>query len=244
MTTKNFITESIRFYSDDFILKGTLHLPYCGRPPIVIGLHGLCSSQDSPKQIALARACNQMGMAYLRFDHRGCGLSHGEFENVTSLASRCQDLKSAMELVKGWHKTGDCIGLFGSSIGGTVALSVAAEMRVDAIVTFAAPVRSEIGDWHHFPEKEPKNTSIYLDVNKSKFDITERIFRNDNILVLHGDADETVPVFYAHEIYRLAGEPKKLIIQQNGDHRMSDKNHQDEFLREASRWFKAGLAGD
>ncbi len=35
--------------------------------------------------------------------------------------------------------------------------------------------------------------------------------------------------------------PKKLIVQKNGDHRMSDENNQTEFIREASLWFKAGL---
>jgi dipeptidyl aminopeptidase/acylaminoacyl peptidase len=39
-------------------------------------------------------------------------------------------------------------------------------------------------------------------------------------------------------LYRLAGEPKRLIIQTNGDHRISDPEHQAEFIRESSEWFK------
>jgi len=125
---QNFIEKDISFVSGGFVLKGKLHLPEAHQPPVVIGSHGLYSSKDSPKQIALAGACNRLGMAYFRFDHRGCGSSQGEFVKVTSLASRCQDLKDAVEAVLKHEDTGRRIGLFGSSMGGTVSLSIAAEL--------------------------------------------------------------------------------------------------------------------
>lgn len=65
----------------------------------------------------------------------------------------------------------------------------------------------------------------------------------ENILIVHGEADEIVPLPHAQEIYRLAREPKKLIVQKNGDHRMSSKKHQVEFIHKASRWLKSGLIG-
>jgi dipeptidyl aminopeptidase/acylaminoacyl peptidase len=78
MSAKNTEPREISFRSDGLALKGTLHLPPSDKPPIVIGLHGLYSSQESPKQIALARACNALGLAYLRFDHR---MSHEQHQN-------------------------------------------------------------------------------------------------------------------------------------------------------------------
>ncbi len=36
---------------------------------------------------------------------------------------------------------------------------------------------------------------------------------------------------------------KKLIIQQNGDHRMRNVKHQRKFLRGAADWFKSALLG-
>ena len=138
MPAKNSGSKDITFLSDGLALKGTLHLPPSDKPPIVIGLHGLYSSQESPKQIALARACNALGLAYLRFDHRGCGRSQGEFEKVTSLAARCRDLKSAIETVKAWPDTSDQIGLFGSSMGGTVSQSP----RATTCRTFSMPPSS------------------------------------------------------------------------------------------------------
>ena len=82
MTAEPFRQENISFNSDSLKLKGVLHLPDDGQPPVVIGSHGLYSSGSSPKQIALAEQCNRLGIAYFRFDHRGCGSSQGEFERV------------------------------------------------------------------------------------------------------------------------------------------------------------------
>jgi alpha-beta hydrolase superfamily lysophospholipase len=180
-------------------------------------------------------------LAYLRFDHRGCGRSQGGFEKVTSLAARCRDLKSAIEMARAWSDTSDHIGLFGSSMGGTVSLSVAADLNLDSIVTFAAPLRTRIPSMTDQREAGPQTTAIYLDPDKSEFDISLGIPRIANILIIHGDADETVPVSHAKEIYNLAADPKKLIIQQKGDHRMSNEQHQNDFIRDAAAWLKSGL---
>jgi alpha-beta hydrolase superfamily lysophospholipase len=241
ISEENLIEKDIRFRSDEYELQGTLHLPAAPHPPVVIGSHGLYSSKDSPKQVALALACNRLGMAYFRFDHRGCGSSQGEFTKVTSLASRCRDLKAAVEAIRNHAETASSIGLFGSSMGGTVSLTIADEVEAAAIVTFAAPVCSHTPSGGLVRSTGLKPQGIFLDDQKQAFDITAGLSKITNILIVHGDADETVALSHAREIYRLAGEPKKLIVQQNGDHRMSNVEHQHEFLREASHWFKSGL---
>ena len=244
MSPQNSEHREISFRSDGLTLKGTLHLTTSAKPPVVIGLHGLYSSQESPKQIALARACNALGLAYLRFDHRGCGRSQGKFEKDTSLAARCRDLKSAIETVIAQADTSDHIGLFGSSMGGTVSLKVAADLNLDTIVTFAAPLRTSVRPITDRIKMEPQTNAIYLDAGRSDFDISPCIPRIANILIIHGDADETVPVSHAKEIYSLAANPKKLIIQHKGDHRMSHAQHQKDFIRIASSWLKSGLSGE
>ncbi len=86
----------IHFISDSLRLCGILHLPLQKNPPVVIGSHGLLSSGNSPKQIALAQICNARGIAYFRFDHRGCGKSEGDFASVTTFKGRCTDLACAI----------------------------------------------------------------------------------------------------------------------------------------------------
>ena len=240
MTAEPFIQEEISFNTDGLKLKGVLHLPdTIERTPVAIGSHGLYSSGNSPKQIALADHCNRLGIAYFRFDHRGCGRSEGEFDRVTSLEARCRDLIAAVVAINSRIDTGDRLGLFGSSMGGTVCLSTAARLTADAVVTCAAPIRSNLTG----NPSEISRAEIVFDAAKRQFDIKEGLSNISNILIFHGDADDVVPVSHAGEIYKLAHKPKKLIIQKQGDHPMSNVEHQKAFVREASQWFRQGLKG-
>jgi len=231
----------ISFLSQGLTIKGFLHLPDKKKPPVVIGSHGLFSSGNSPKQIALAKKCTDIGLAYFRFDHRGCGKSEGDFQIVTSLAGRVSDLSTAVKMIQKHPETGDKIAIFGSSLGGTTGLSLINNHKIQAIVTIAAPLRSEpifnaaksTGDLRGLP------LSFYE--KQLRFDITDKLSNVSNILIFHGDSDETVPVADAYELYSKSSEPKELIIQKDGDHSMSKLHHQVHFMKTASEWFKKWL---
>ncbi|MGD9302035.1 MAG: alpha/beta fold hydrolase [Desulfobacterales bacterium] len=237
LTNEHFIQKEISFKVDGLNLKGVLHLPDIRQPPLVIGSHGLYSSGDSPKQIALAEHCNRQGIAYFRFDHRGCGRSEGDFERVTCLEGRRRDLMAAIETIRNTIDTSDHLGLFGSSMGGTVCLSTAARLTPDAMVIIAAPIRSNLTN----SKSDISKTEIVLDSAKRHFDITQELSKISHIMIFHGDSDEVVPVAHAREIFKLATKPKKLIIQKRGDHRMSNPEHQQDFIRKTSLWFKQNL---
>jgi hypothetical protein len=233
------VIKEISFTSGNFQLKGTLHLPGSNpSPPVVVGSHGLFSTGDSPKQIALAEKCAGQGIAYFRFDHRGCGRSDGVFRDVTSLDGRRKDLLNAVQAVLNMDETGSTLGLFGSSLGGSAALSVALESGAAVVVTYAAPVTGtrivemlqgkEDGD----PEVDPEMLH---------FDISGKINGIANLLILHGDSDRIVSPSEAHRIYQKAKMPKRLILLRNGDHPMSLPENQEKFVREALSWFKAGF---
>lgn len=237
----NSMSKKIKFFSDGFVLTGSLHLPDTDRPPFVIGSHGLFSSSNSPKQFELARACNAVGIAFFRFDHRGCGASHASLEEVASLAGRHQDIMRALETLRARRDLADRIGLFGSSMGGAVCISVAGQMNIDALVTFAAPLRSGC-IWEAIRKSDgPQTLTPGYFQEHLRFDMSSTLAGIRNILVFHGDADDVVPVSDAREIYRNVGGPKKLIIQRQGDHRMSKEAHQAAFIRETASWFRSRL---
>jgi uncharacterized protein len=232
--------EELRFEADGFALRASLHLPAAARPPVVVGSHGLLSDRSSPKQIALAQACNERGMAFLRLDHRGCGQSEGRLEEVTTLAARTRDLHAAIRLVRSRADLGERLGLFGSSLGGAVCIAVAAETAPAALVTFAAPVRSRpLGEP---PPGAQAELSRMRSIPAQGFDLAGLLGRIARILVVHGEDDETVPAAHAHEIFEAAREPKRLVLQPGGDHRMSGAAHQREFLSEAAAWFQRHLS--
>ena len=220
-----------------------LHLPETSLPPVVIGSHGLLSNSYSPKQIALARECNAHGIAYFRFDHRGCGQSDGVFNEITSLNSRRNDLISAVNTIQMRKDLGQKIGLFGSSMGGTVCISVADALDIDAWVTYASPVRSSPVITALEKSDNSEKIKPLLDQKHLTWNVSDQLKHLHHIFILHGDSDSIVPATNAHEIYTKSNNPKKLIIQKGGNHLMSNKKHQKDFLREAVNWFKKWLIG-
>jgi len=230
------ICKKISFLSDNFLLSGTLHIPAIEKGPFVIGSHGLLSSGNSPKQIELARRCNGFGIAFFRFDHRGCGKSEGVFKEVTSLGARRTDILSAIETIRSQGYVDSRIGLFGSSMGGAACISAAGTTKIDSMVVSAAPLRSRM-----IKRPAEKEDKVEYDEIELSFDISGKLSGINNMLIFHGDADQVVPFSNALELYEKAGDTKKLIIQENGDHLMSSKAHQEEFIHEAGLWFENGL---
>ncbi|MGD9122848.1 MAG: alpha/beta fold hydrolase [Desulfobacterales bacterium] len=231
------VIKEIQFLSESFWLKGFLHLPPVANPPFVVGSHGLYSDKDSPKQIALAQHCNQHQIAYLRFDHRGCGQSKAPFNDVTSLEARRNDLRAAVKILKARGDLGTQMGLFGSSMGGSVCLSVARELAAGAVVTWAAPLRSA----DLTAPQDRTNAASKSPLERHPFDISAAIAGLRNILIFHGDADQVVPLDHAREIATRAGEPKKLVVFPRSDHRMSRPVDQQVFVQKAARWFQTFL---
>lgn len=209
-------------------------MPEITSPPVIIGSHGLLADKNSPKQIALANKCNELGMAYFRFDYRGFGDTQGNYLKDTPLEARCEDLMNAVKTIQARNDMGNRLGLFGSSFGGTVSIATASRIHIDSLVTFAAPVRSrEL----NAAIDTPHNVSEM----KLQFDISDNLSSISNILIIHGEKDDVVPLFHAYEIYETVIQPKNLIVQDNGDHPMSNESHQKEFLIQASSWFKSSL---
>jgi alpha-beta hydrolase superfamily lysophospholipase len=232
------IIKEIVFSSDHFLLKGHLHLPPADRPPVVIGSHGLFSDQNSPKQIQLAQQCNQNKIAYFRFDHRGCGQSKAPFEEVTSLESRCTDLKAAAKMLRTRNDIGFEVGLFGSSMGGVVCLASARYVKAEAMVTWAAPIRSpDIVQNKTTPASREETAASDHPFKKNPFDISDQLTDIQNIVIFHGASDGTVPLSHAQEIYARVSRPKKLVVFSQSDHRMSNRTHQKDFIRQATAWF-------
>lgn len=231
-------TTEITFKSDGFILNGILHSPETIKPPLVIGSHGLFASSQSPKQIALAHECNAHGMAFFRFDHRGCGDSDGDFYEVTSLEGRCRDLINAVHFMRQQGYADQGLGLFGSSLGGATCLSVSETISPKALVINAAPVQSGPA----IESLETKASQHSSDAKKSlRFDITPVLSKQHHILVFHGDMDELVPVSNGKLIYDNAFDPKRIILLDGGDHSMSNPEHQKTFATESTLWFQKYL---
>lgn len=227
---------SLTFSSDGYRLQGILHLPDVPHPNLIVGSHGLYSSGASPKQFELACRCCQMGLAYFRFDHRGCGRSDGRFEKVTTLAGRCNDVVDAVAFLRKKFALGTKLGLFGSSLGGATCLAAAGILTPLRLVTLAAPVDSR--SILRATEKQAPPVEPLFFKDTFQFDLRQDLGAIKGLLIIHGDRDEVIPPSHADIIFEHVGNPKKRLFVSGGDHRLSRRDHQQRFIRETLDWFK------
>jgi pimeloyl-ACP methyl ester carboxylesterase len=230
-------------------LSGVLHHPATSAiRGAVILCHGMESDKNSEKLIYLGQALASRGIVALRFDFSFVGESSAKFEDIT-YSGELDDLRAAYAFVQSHHPGKTAI--LGSSMGGTVALLFAAEEpAVAALVTVAAPVHPE-----HFPRRilTPKqidqwrnqgftlyhgqrlNASLLHDLEK--INILEAAARiTCPVLIVHGDADELVPVKEAHELHGCLNNSKQLLVLKGGDHRLSNPAIMQRAIAEALDW--------
>jgi pimeloyl-ACP methyl ester carboxylesterase len=96
------------------------------------GFGGSCRGAGHPE---LAKALEQAGYAVLRFDFRGCGRSEGKCGDVI-VDEEIADLRHAIDFLQTQPSVDPArIGVIGASLGGSVAIEVAAsDVRVRVCV--------------------------------------------------------------------------------------------------------------
>lgn len=194
---------------------------------VIIG-HGVTGNKDRPWAIALAKALEEAGFNALRFSFAGNGESEGKFEACT-ISKEVKDLKAIVDAAEdeGYHR----ICYAGHSMGAAVGvLSAAKDERIELLISLSGMAHTqkfcetEFGDvtpgegnmWGE--ESCPLSKAFVDDMAKIKTvqNKTEKI--EIPWLIVHGDADDVVPVDEGREMYRSAYEPKELVILEGVDH--------------------------
>jgi dipeptidyl aminopeptidase/acylaminoacyl peptidase len=232
--------KNVSFQSEGQRISGIFHLPEKKNPPCVIASHGLLSSKNSEKYIALGEQLSKEGMAMLRFDFRGVGESEGRIEDDT-VSRRIVDLGSAIDFVKSRYDLGNRMGLLGSSLGGYVSLIKASmEKEIRAIVIWATPFHLDDLKSNKGAEGHPLPAEAFLkDLPKHR--LLPLLSKISNCMVIHGEEDELVPVDQAWEIFHSLGAPKEIHILEGADHRLTDPKHRQRAMELTVEWFKKYL---
>lgn len=232
--------EEVHFKSEGQQISGILHLPGIKNFPWVIASHGLLSSKNSEKYVALGERLTWQGMALLRFDFRGIGESEGRIEDDT-VSRRIVDLGSAIDFIKSRSDLGTRIGLLGSSLGGYISLIKASlEKEVRSVVVWATP-------YHLDDLKSNEGTEGYLLPGEaffrdlSKHRLLPLLSKVSSCMVIHGEKDELVPVDQAWEIFHGLSEPKEIHTIEEADHRFTEATHRQRAMDLTVDWFKKYL---
>jgi dipeptidyl aminopeptidase/acylaminoacyl peptidase len=247
-TSANQITTAIMhelaqvsFTTTSGTLKGILHYPRDSVHGCIITCHGLFSSKDSDKFHDLAGVFSKNNYVVFRFDFRGCGESDGRIEDTT-VSGRIEDLKAALAFVKKEIPLPTLpIGLLGSSMGGYISLHLAAfDASVKAVVAWATPFSFEgLREVIEKSNQTPLKETFYRDANH--YTVTAPLSHIKNLLIIHGDKDELVPLDHAQKLYQFAHEPKKLTVVPEADHTFSNPHLRKQAVLHSLDWFNRYL---
>jgi len=230
-------------------LSGVLHHAekHSARGAVIL-CHGMESDKKSEKLVFLSRELARRGVLTLRFDFSYVGESSGKFEDIT-YSGEVEDLQAAYALL-GSRDAGKT-AILGSSMGGTVALMFAArEPTAAALVTISAPLHPEkfpdriltpaqLRDWRErgFTLYNGQRLNVTLLQDLESIDVRACARKvTCPVLILHGDADDVVPVEEAYELHECLTSPKRLSILQGADHRFSNPETMRRTVSEALDW--------
>lgn len=211
-----------------------LHLPEAPGPtPCVVACHGLHASKDSDKYQLLGADLPAAGLAVARFDFRGCGESPGR-EHETTIATRIEDVEAVVAHLATHHRLDGRFGLLGSSLGGFVALFVAQRRAATPVVTWNAPASlTELANDER-DENRQLGLAFALEYMSGRYAVAPAgVTRH---LVVHGAADDVVPLEHGVQLHAKAAEPCDLHVIPGADHRLSDPDHRRQALDLSRAW--------
>jgi len=211
----------------------------------IVVAHGLLANKDRPRLVELSDAFNKAGFAVLRFDFSACGESDAD---LVTVGNEVDDLKAAISFIasKGFKE----IGIWGESLGGLVSLMAFSD-RIKAMVLWAPVTDKKVPafeksykrpDGQFVVQKDGREFKIgdeYFGVRKSVNPKTLLSRISIPILIIHGDADEEIPLEWSKHAMTLLPPKSHLLIIKGLGHKPGPKL--DEVINSSIEWFKSHL---
>ena len=212
-----------------------LHLPARLPASCVVACHGLAASKDSEKYLLLGREFPKAGLALCRFDFRGSGESDGAYAEST-VAGRIADLEAVLDFLAKHAALDRRFGLLGSSMGGFVALHVAARRRAAMpVVTWNAPATLR-GLQRSTAEDVAGLGQAFFDelATGAPADTPAGVAFS---LTIQAERDEVVPPSHGQILFDRAADPRELHVIKSADHRLTDMTQRMEAVSLSLDWF-------
>ncbi|KAL2501243.1 alpha/beta-hydrolase superfamily protein [Forsythia ovata] len=212
-------------------LVGVLH--ETGSTEIVVLCHGFQSSKEYNIMVINANAIESEGISAFRFDFAGNGESEGSFQ-FGNYFREAGDLRDVIDYFTGANRT--VVAILGHSKGGNAVLLYASKYHdIPAVVSVSGRydlkrgIEERLGK--EFLERIEKDGYIDVKTRKGEFDfrvtkesLTERLKTNMHeaclsidkrcrVLIVHGSADELIPVEDALEFAKIIPNNRLHIIE-------------------------------
>jgi len=205
---------------------------------VALFAHCFTCGKDNRTARRIAEGLTQNGLAVLRFDFTGLGMSEGEFANST-FSSNVDDLVAAAGHLK--QKLAAPAILIGHSLGGAAVLAAAHRIEAArAVVTINAPsdpahvsglLKERVADIALKGEAEVTLGGRQFRVRRAFLDdiadqmLTPRIANlHRALLIFHSPTDDIVGIDNASHIFLAAKHPKSFISLTGADHLISRRS--------------------
>jgi pimeloyl-ACP methyl ester carboxylesterase len=209
-----------------------------GKLPGIIFIHGLNSDMNGLKALSIEKYAKKNKIAFIRFDCRGHGRSHGEFENFT-ISDWREDVINVIDKLTNGPQI-----LIGSSMGGWL-MALAAKARpskVSGLIGLAAAIDFGSHMYNSLSKKNINeikkygitkyssygfsyNLKLKFFVEAKKNNLLNKSFRfKKPVTLIQGMQDKIVDTNMPKKIMNIIiGNNIKIIYLKSSDHRLSLK---------------------
>jgi alpha-beta hydrolase superfamily lysophospholipase len=241
-------SEDVSFCTEDGLTIRGWFFPRQESRRVIVCCTGHRGSK--PDLLGIGSSLWRAGNNVLLFDFRGCGESD---PSPISLAHReVHDARAAVGYVAR-RLPGAAIGLLGFSMGGAVSIRLAAvDLRVSAVVSDSSftSIRDVVA--HHMRRhRMPPHVVPLADVvNRWRYGYPFAAVRPIDavsaisprpLFLIHGEADDLIPVKQGLELFAAAGEPRELWIVPGARHCGAYFADRMEYVARVSRFFEDAL---
>ena len=210
---------------------------------VVIG-HGVTGNKDRPFLVALADGLTAAGISNLRLSFSGNGDSEGTFTD-SNISKEVEDLGSVLD-----HFEDRIITYIGHSMGGAVGtIRASQDSRIKFLVSLAGMVHTKQFAETEFGMVTPDQGNMWDDEDcplssaymNDLTSIGSTVDRAPKIsipwLLLHGTADDVVPIQDSKDIHAAAGPSATLVEIPDANHVFADA-HTVPMVTQTVDWIK------
>jgi len=253
--------KAVELHKNGMTLRGMLHKPdgASQKVPMALIFHGFTGNKMEPHFIfvKLSRRLEQAGIASLRFDFLGSGESDGEFKDMT-LSGELDDAEAILNYAKTLDFVDkDRIFAVGLSMGGAVASMLAGRHPQDiAALCLWAPA-GNMGEL--IQDRIKQIEAVGIDISSMEYfdlggNLVGKAFVEDvqsldifkiaapydkQVLILHGDRDEAVPLKTSYRYLEIYGDRAKLHVIEGADHTFNKWEWEQEVIEKTVEFLKS-----
>lgn len=199
--------QSITLTTSDSVNLNAWYKPATDGKPTILYLHG--NAGHIGHRMYLARQFMSQGLGILLLDYRGYGGNKGR----PTEEGLYQDGRAAVYFLRHHAIENNQLILYGESLGTGIAIKLATEFPICALILQSPYTSLKAVASHHYP--------FLFIPPQDKYDSLSRIKQiNTHLLILHGKKDNIVPYSLGHELFEQANEPKQWV-------EFPDRGHND-----------------